>query len=52
MAGPPFGGTKDEYQELFENKFDFKIFDACYNSFDKRLGNELFIVFTKTSLKA
>lgn len=52
MAGPPFGGTKDEYQELFENNFDFKIFDACYNSFDKRLGNELFIVFTKTSLKA
>jgi SAM-dependent methyltransferase len=52
MAGPPFGGTKNEYQELFENNFDFKIFDACYNSFDKRLGNELFIVFTKTSLKA
>lgn len=52
MAGPPFGGTKHEYQELFENNFDFKIFDACHNSFDKRLGSELFIVLTKTSLKA
>lgn len=50
MAGPPFGGTKNEYQELFENKFDFKFFDACHNSFDKRLGNELFIVLKKKSL--
>jgi SAM-dependent methyltransferase len=50
MAGPPFGGTKDEYQELFENKFDFKIFDACFNSFDKRLGNELFIVLKKNEM--
>jgi SAM-dependent methyltransferase len=47
IAGPPFGGTIEEYQELFKEKFDFKIFDACYNSFDKRSGNELFVVLVK-----
>lgn len=47
IAGPPFGGTREEYQELFKEKFDFKIFDACYNSIDKRSGNELFVVLVK-----
>jgi methyl halide transferase len=47
IAGPPFGGTIEEYQELFKEKLDFKIFDACYNSFDKRSGNELFVVLVK-----
>jgi SAM-dependent methyltransferase len=47
IAGPPFGGTIEEYQELFKEKFDFKIFDACYNSFDKRSGNELFVILVK-----
>lgn len=47
MTGPPFGGTKEEYQELFKDKFNFKIFEPCYNSYEKRLGNELFVVFIK-----
>jgi methyl halide transferase len=47
IAGPPFGGTIEEYQELFKEKFDFKIFDSCYNSFEKRSGNELFVVLVK-----
>jgi SAM-dependent methyltransferase len=47
IAGPPFGGTIEEYQELFKEKFDFKIFDSCYNSFDKRSGNELFVILVK-----
>jgi SAM-dependent methyltransferase len=47
IAGPPFGGTIEEYQELFKEKFDFKVFDSCYNSFDKRSGNELFVVLVK-----
>jgi len=45
--GPPFGGTKEEYRELFESYFHFKHFDECYNSIPPRAGNELFINFTK-----
>ena len=50
MAGPPFGGTIEEYQELFKEKFGFKVFDSCYNSFEKRSGNELFVVLVKSNL--
>ncbi|WP_291400390.1 methyltransferase domain-containing protein [Daejeonella sp.] len=50
IAGPPFGGTIEEYQELFKEKFDFKVFDSCYNSFEKRSGNELFVVLVKSNL--
>lgn len=45
---PPFGGTKDEYEELFKNKFEFKYFETAYNSIKPRNGNELFICFTKS----
>jgi hypothetical protein len=45
IAGPPFGGTIEEYQELFKEKFDFKIFDACYNSFDT-IKNHCVLVFS------
>jgi SAM-dependent methyltransferase len=45
--GPPFGGTKNEYISLFENKFILKTFDKCYNSFFKRDGTELFIILIK-----
>jgi SAM-dependent methyltransferase len=50
IAGPPFGGTIEEYQELFKEIFDFKVFDPCYNSYDKRSGNELFIVLEKNEV--
>lgn len=43
QEGPPFGGSKTEYRSLFEDGFIFKTFEACYNSFDKREGSELFI---------
>jgi SAM-dependent methyltransferase len=47
FPGPPFGGTKDEYKHLFENFFNFKTFDKCYNSFSKRENTELFINLIK-----
>jgi SAM-dependent methyltransferase len=50
IAGPPFGGTIEEYQELFKEIFDLKVFDPCYNSYDKRSGNELFIVLKKNEM--
>jgi SAM-dependent methyltransferase len=42
--GPPFGGTKNEYQALFEHYFDIKKMELCYNSIQPRQGNELFVV--------
>jgi SAM-dependent methyltransferase len=45
--GPPFGGTKMEYETLFESRFVFKQFDICTNSIAPRQGSELFIEFVK-----
>ena len=44
---PPFGGSKDEYINLFEPYFNFKYFDNCYNSIPPRAGTELFINIIK-----
>ena len=40
---PPFGGTKDEYQQRFEKRFDIEIMEPSYNSHVARQGSELFI---------
>jgi methyl halide transferase len=45
--GPPFGGTKEEYQQYFAPYFSFKHFDPCYNSIKPREGRELFICLEK-----
>lgn len=45
--GPPFGGTQNEYEPMFAKDFIFKTFEACYNSFPKRKGSELFINLVK-----
>ncbi|SDM68378.1 Thiopurine S-methyltransferase (TPMT) [Daejeonella rubra] len=47
QAGPPFGGSKEEYKLLFENDFDLQVFESCYNSFAKRAGTEMFVVLQK-----
>ena len=44
---PPFGGNKEEYEQLFRNKFKFKHFEVAYNSIKPRSGNELFICLLK-----
>jgi len=41
--GPPFGGSPDEYKQLFSKKFEIAILEDCYNSHPKRQDNELFI---------
>ena len=48
--GPPFGGTKAEYEKLFEPIFILKQFDICQNSVKPRLGNELFIEMEKKNI--
>lgn len=45
--GPPFGGTPEEYKQLFSDYFDFVQFADCKTSVKPRLGNELFIEFKK-----
>lgn len=46
-AGPPFGGSKTEYEKLFRDHFEFLRFEPCINSHPKRQGSELFIVLQK-----
>ena len=45
--GPPFGGSKYQYESLFEKEFDLKTIEPCYNSFIKRAETELFINLIK-----
>jgi methyl halide transferase len=45
--GPPFGGDKNEYEQLFAKDFVFKTFEPAYNSFSKRKDTELFILLLK-----
>lgn len=40
-GGPPFGGSKTEYLELFKEKFNIKKMDTCKNSAKPRAGTEL-----------
>jgi len=46
-GGPPFGGNQAEYEQLFKNYFEFKIFELCHNSIKPRANAELFIEFQK-----
>jgi methyl halide transferase len=43
--GPPFGGSKEEYSELFSNKFEIKTLEKAHNSIKPREGKELFFIF-------
>ena len=45
--GPPFGGSKNEYEALFEPLFRIKKLERAYNSLAPRQGNELFFIFEK-----
>ena len=42
--GPPFGGSKEEYIQLFSKHFNLKTMEICYNSFLKRANTELFFI--------
>ncbi len=45
--GPPFGGSKAEYLDLFQPMFRILTLERAYNSIDPRQGNELFFIFEK-----
>ncbi len=46
-SGPPFGGSKEEYINLFSEYFEIQTLETAYNSIKPRQGNELFFIFTK-----
>lgn len=46
-GGPPFGGNKEEYMNIFAPLFDIVIMERAYNSIERRMGTELFVVLRK-----
>jgi methyl halide transferase len=48
-AGPPFGGTKNEYELLFKNAFRFLQNETALNSITPRANTELFVELQKNS---
>ncbi|MFT5754446.1 MAG: SAM-dependent methyltransferase [Flavobacterium sp.] len=46
-AGPPFGGSKKEYLNLFSKKFNIKTLERAHNSIKPRKDKELFFIFEK-----
>ena len=44
---PPFGGTTEEYAELFSPYFNFHTFELCNNSIKPRKDRELFFILSK-----
>lgn len=45
--GPPFGGQREDYIELFTHDFQLHVFEPCNNSIEPRQNKELFINITK-----
>ena len=48
-SGPPFGGSKEEYETLFEAVFDSIKMDSSENSIAPRANTELFIEMKKNT---
>ncbi len=46
-VGPPFGGSFEEYENLFSEKFTIKTLEPAYNSIKPRANKELFFTFEK-----
>jgi SAM-dependent methyltransferase len=46
-GGPPFGGSKNEYDHLFGKYFHILTMDPCYNSISPRKDTELFFIAIK-----
>lgn len=46
-VSPPFGGSKQEYLELFKSSFEFVKFEECLSSVQQRQNSELFFEFKK-----
>lgn len=47
LTHPPYGGSSEEYQEIFSTHFEIKKMETCYNSIPPRANSEVFIHFIK-----
>jgi len=47
FEGPPYGGTPEEYQQLFSPHYHFKVFETAYNSIKPRKDRESFFILVK-----
>lgn len=45
--GPPFGGSREEYQKLFGSLFTIKTMEQCLESIPPRAGSEVFFEMEK-----
>ncbi len=46
-GGPPFGGSKEEYERIFSPFFKIRQMELCYNSILPRKDTEVFVVMVK-----
>jgi len=46
-SGPPFGGNKADYEQLFSSVFSTSKIEPCYNSLAPRKGSEVFFIAQK-----
>ncbi|TKB96696.1 class I SAM-dependent methyltransferase [Pedobacter cryophilus] len=47
FEGPPFGGSKEEYEQLFQAHFKIELMEEAHNSVLPRQGSELFVKLIK-----
>jgi methyl halide transferase len=45
--GPPFGGSQEEYLQIFDEFFEMVLMEDCHNSVEPRSGSELFFIAKK-----
>lgn len=46
-GGPPFGGSREEYNALLQPYFNIATLATCYNSTPPRAGTEVFLIAQK-----
>ena len=49
FEGPPYGGNRKEYVQLFNPYFNIEILEIAYNSIKPRKGRELFLLLSKNT---
>jgi SAM-dependent methyltransferase len=50
FEGPPFGGNRSEYLELFGLEFEIRTAAPCFNSIPERLNSELFLIMENSKV--
>ena len=48
FEGPPYGGTEQEYRNLFAQQFEIELISTAYNSIKPRNKRELFLLLRKS----